>query len=54
MKPIRCLFSKGAVTMTNNSHVLNWIEEMKALVKPDKVVWVTEGEEQTETAENQE
>ena len=46
MKPIRCLFSKGAVTMTNNSHVLNWIEEMKALVKPDKVVWVTEGEEQ--------
>ncbi len=39
-------FSKGAVTMTNNSHVLNWIEEMKALVKPDKVVWVTEGEEQ--------
>ena len=32
--------------MTNNSHVLNWIEEMKALVKPDKVVWVTEGEEQ--------
>ena len=39
-------FSKGAVNMTNNSHVLNWIEEMKALVKPDKVVWVTEGEEQ--------
>ena len=32
--------------MTNNSHVLEWIEEMKALVKPDKVVWVTEGEEQ--------
>ena len=32
--------------MTNNSHVLSWIEEMKALVKPDKVVWVTEGEEQ--------
>ena len=32
--------------MTNNSHVLKWIEEMKELVKPDKVVWVTEGEEQ--------
>ena len=32
--------------MTNNSHVLEWIEEMKALVKPDKVVWVTGGEEQ--------
>ena len=32
--------------MTNNPHVLSWIEEMKSLVKPDKVVWVTEGEEQ--------
>ncbi len=32
--------------MTQNPHVLSWIEEMKALVKPDKVVWVTEGEEQ--------
>ncbi len=32
--------------MTNNSHVLEWVEEMKTLVKPDKVVWVTEGEEQ--------
>ena len=32
--------------MTQNVHVLNWIEEMRSLVKPDKVVWVTEGEEQ--------
>ncbi len=32
--------------MTNNPHVLKWIEEMKSLVKPDKVIWVTEGEEQ--------
>ncbi|MBR3962981.1 MAG: phosphoenolpyruvate carboxykinase (GTP) [Oscillospiraceae bacterium] len=32
--------------MTQNPHVLKWIEEMKELVKPDKVVWVTEGEEQ--------
>ena len=32
--------------MTNNPHVLKWIEEMKELVKPDKVVWVTGGEEQ--------
>ena len=32
--------------MTNNPHVFKWIEEMKELVKPDKVVWVTEGEEQ--------
>ena len=34
--------------MTNNPYVLNWIEEMKALVKPDEVVWVTEGEKQIE------
>ena len=26
--------------MTNNKNVLNWIEEMKALVEPDKVVWL--------------
>ena len=32
--------------MTNNSHVLNWIEAMKALVKPDKVVWISGEEEQ--------
>ena len=32
--------------MTNNSYVLNWIEEMKELVKPEKVVWVTGEEEQ--------
>ena len=37
--------------MTNNSHVLEWIEEMKALVKPDKVVWVTGGEEQIKLSE---
>ena len=34
--------------MTNNPNVLKWIEEMKALTKPDKVVWVTEGEKQIE------
>ena len=32
--------------MTQNPYVLRWIEEMKELVKPEKVVWVTEGEEQ--------
>ena len=32
--------------MTNNKNVLNWIEEMKALVKPDKVVWIDGSEEQ--------
>ena len=32
--------------MTNNKHVLSWIEEMKALVKPDNVVWIDGTEEQ--------
>ncbi len=32
--------------MTNNKNVLNWIEEMKALVKPDRVVWIDGSEEQ--------
>ena len=32
--------------MTNNKHVLSWIEEMKALVKPANVVWIDGSEEQ--------
>ena len=32
--------------MTNNKNVLNWIEEMKALVEPDKVVWIDGSEAQ--------
>ncbi len=32
--------------MTNNKHVLSWIEEMKALTKPDNVVWIDGSEEQ--------
>ncbi|MEM1485216.1 phosphoenolpyruvate carboxykinase (GTP) [Oscillospiraceae bacterium PP1C4] len=32
--------------MTNNKNVLNWIEEMKALVKPAKVVWIDGSEAQ--------
>ena len=34
--------------MTNNKSVLNWIEEMKALVNPDQVVWIDGSEEQLE------
>ena len=26
--------------MTNNKTVLSWLEEMKALVTPDEVVWI--------------
>ena len=32
--------------MTNNKHVLSWIEEMKALTKPDNIVWIDGSEEQ--------
>ena len=35
--------------MTNNKSVLNWIEEMKALVNPDNVVWIDGSEEQLES-----
>ena len=32
--------------MTENKSVLTWVEEMKALVKPDSVVWIDGSEEQ--------
>lgn len=34
--------------MTNNKSVLSWIEEMKALVTPDKLVWIDGSEAQIE------
>ncbi|MBW7573119.1 phosphoenolpyruvate carboxykinase (GTP) [Caproiciproducens faecalis] len=34
--------------MTSNKSVLNWIEEMKALVGPDKLVWIDGSEDQLE------
>lgn len=34
--------------MTNNKSVLNWIEEMKTLVSPDKQVWIDGSEAQLE------
>lgn len=34
--------------MTSNKSVLNWIEEMKTLVCPDKLVWIDGSEEQLE------
>ncbi|MEG0753170.1 MAG: phosphoenolpyruvate carboxykinase, partial [Angelakisella sp.] len=36
------------MSLTNNKHVLSWIDEMKALVKPDKVVWIDGSEAQLE------
>lgn len=32
--------------LTNNQNVLKWVEEMVALCKPDKVVWIDGSEEQ--------
>ena len=34
--------------MTKNKSVLAWIEEMKELVQPDKLVWIDGSEEQLE------
>ena len=34
--------------MTNNKTILAWIDEMKALVNPDQVVWINGSEEQLE------
>ncbi len=34
--------------MTQNKYVLNWIDEMAAMTKPDKIVWIDGSEEQAE------
>ncbi|MBQ2679440.1 MAG: phosphoenolpyruvate carboxykinase (GTP) [Firmicutes bacterium] len=34
--------------MTQNKAVLNWIDEMTAMTKPDKIVWIDGSEEQLE------
>ncbi|MBQ5321663.1 MAG: phosphoenolpyruvate carboxykinase (GTP) [Oscillospiraceae bacterium] len=34
--------------LTNNKNVLNWVDEMVALTKPDKVVWIDGSDEQME------
>jgi len=39
---------KEIMNMTNNKYVLSWIEEMAAITKPDKIVWIDGSEEQAE------
>ena len=34
--------------MTNNKYVLSWIDEMAAMTKPDKIVWIDGTEKQAE------
>ena len=34
--------------MTENKAVLSWIEEMTAMTKPDKIVWIDGSDEQLE------
>ena len=36
------------MSLTNNKYVLGWIEEMKALVKPDQVIWIDGSDQQLE------
>lgn len=40
--------NKEEFSMTDNQSVIKWIEEMKDIVKPDKVVWIDGSEEQLE------
>ena len=32
--------------LTNNKNVLNWVDDMVSLCKPDKIVWIDGSEEQ--------
>lgn len=34
------------MALTNNKNVLAWVDEMVALTKPDKVVWIDGSKEQ--------
>ena len=34
------------MALTSNKSVLKWVDEMVALTKPDKVVWINGSEEQ--------
>ncbi|MBQ3404922.1 MAG: hypothetical protein IJG63_05855, partial [Oscillospiraceae bacterium] len=39
--------------MTQNKVVLEWIDEMVALVKPDKVIWIDGSEKQMDEIRNE-
>ncbi len=39
--------------LTDNKYVLDWIEEMASLTNPDRIIWITGDEEQTEELRRQ-
>ena len=41
------------MALTNNKHVLDWVDEMIALTKPDQVVWIDGSEEQLDDLRRQ-
>ena len=45
--PHKCI-ERGFVIMTNNKSVLAWLDKMKELLTPDKIVWIDGSEEQLE------
>ena len=40
-------------TPTNNTYILSWIKEMAAMCRPDNIVWIDGGDEQTESLRSQ-
>ena len=36
------------MSTTNNKYVLDWVNEMADMTRPDKIVWVDGSDEQTE------
>ena len=38
---------------TNNKYILSWIEEMAEMCRPEKIVWIDGGNEQTEALRNE-
>ena len=39
--------------LTKNKHILNWIDEMSKMTKPDAIVWIDGSEKQAEELRNQ-